>query len=248
MTSTVYSQVCENLNNTVTLRVIANNTEVMIENVKIDTITSNEKFRILTEQGVALQFNFNTVLEVRTSSMDGELATPRDMDDEYDIVDNENKEAHLIKLHTIKKAISESVDMVVYINSSEVKILPCLLSYNKNNDYVHYFIYDDMTYAVSNIKEIEYKKIIPRKQFFVLDDLCVDIMNQLDKHISEKNIIKITLIDGSTEDNYLPLNIKDRKQIPYVTLYNFTEEKIVPNNIKNIKKITKVGFVQSVIQ
>ena len=248
MTSTVYSQVCENLNNTVTLRVIANNTEVMIENVKIDVIISNEKFRILTEQGLAIPLNFDSVLEVRKSSIDNELPTPREMDDEYEIVDDETREAYLIKLHTIKKAISESVDMIVYINSSEVKILPCLLSYNKNNDYVHYFIYDDMTYAVSNIKEIEYKKIIPRKQFFVLDDLCVDIMNQLDKHIFEKNIIKITLIDGSTEDNYLPLNIKDRKQIPYVTLYNFTEEKIVPNNIKNIKKITKVGFVQSVIQ
>ena len=52
MTSTVYSQVCENLNNTVALRVSVHNTEVMIDNVKIDTIISNEKFRILTEQGV----------------------------------------------------------------------------------------------------------------------------------------------------------------------------------------------------
>jgi len=248
MTSTVYSQVCENLNNTVTLRVIANNTEVMIENVKIDTITSNEKFRILTEQGVALQFNFNTVLEVRTSSMDGELATPRDMDDEYEIVDNGNREAYLLKLNNIKKAISEGMDMIGRVNTSEVRILPCLMSYDKTNDYVHYFIYDDMTYAISNVNDFDYERTEPRKQLFSSDEVVAELVKQLDEHISKKNKINIVLVNGITQADYLPLNITDREQVPCVTLFNFTAEHLDTIPIRNIKLITKVCFAQAVMQ
>jgi len=240
MTSTVYSQVCENLNNTVTLRVIANNTEVMIENVKIDTITSNEKFRILTEQGVALQFNFDSVVEVRTSSMDGELANPRDMDDEYEIVDNGNREAYLLKLNNIKKAISEGMDMIGRVNTSEVRILPCLMSYDKTNDYVHYFIYDDMTYAISNVNDFEYERTEARKQLFSSDEVVAELMKQLDEHISKKNKINIVLVNGITQADYLPLNITDREQVPCVTLFNFTAEHLDTIPIRNIKLITKI--------
>jgi hypothetical protein len=248
MTSTVYSQVCENLNNTVTLRVSVHNTEVMIDNVKIDTIISNEKFRILTEQGVALQFNFDSVVEVRTSSMDNELPTPRDMDDEYEIVDNEKREAYLLKLNTIKKAISESMDMIGRVDNSEIRILPCLLSHDKINDYIHYFIYDDMTYAVSNVSDFEYERTEPRKQLFSSDEVVAELMKQLDEHISKKNKINIVLVNGVTQADYLPLNITDREQVPCVTLFNFTAEHLDIIPIRNIKLITKICFAQAVMQ
>ena len=249
MSSLTYTQVCENLNNTVTLQVIVHGHKVFIDDVKIDAVINNENFRIITKQGVRMQFNFDSVLEVRPLSMDSVLPTPREIDNEY--VDTDDKrEAHLQIVNDFEDAMSNNKDIVITIKDAAGKywyvdelVMPLVMSYDKNYTYIQFFRYKDLTYCLTAIDLVDNYKVIERRPLYASEEEVKTFTNQLEQHIKNRDRINIVLVDGNTQADYIPLAFKDTTN---VTLFNYDTNELANVPINHIKQINKVCFAETV--
>jgi len=249
MSSLTYTQVCENLNNTVTLQVLVHNNKVFIDDVKIDALINNEKFRIITKQGVKMQFKFESVLEVRPLTMDSVLPTPREIDNEY--VDTDDKrEAHLQIVNDFEDAMSNNKDIVITIKDAAGKywyvdelVMPLVMSYDKNYTYIQFFRYKDLTYCLTAIDLVDNYKVVERCPLYASEEDVKTFTEQLKNHIKNRDRINIVLVNGNTQADYIPLTFKDTTN---VTLFNYDTNELANVPINHIKQINKVCFAETV--
>jgi hypothetical protein len=251
MSSLIYTQVCENLNNTVTLKVVIYFCPVFIDEVKIDALINNETFSIITKQGVKMQFNFKAVLEVRPLSMDSALPTPREIDNEY--VDTDDKrEAHLQIVKDFEDAMSNGKDLIVSIKDrndvywyTDELVKPLVMSYDNKYTYLQYLRYRDLVHCLTIIDLIDPYKVVERRPLYASEEEVKTFTNQLEKHIKNRDRINIVLVDGNTQADYLPLAFKDTTN---VTLFNYDTNELANVPINHIKQISKVCFAQTVTE
>jgi hypothetical protein len=253
MSSNIYTQVCENLNNTVTLKVVIYSCPVFIDEVKIDALINNETFSIITKQGIKMQFNFKAVLEVRPFSMDAELPTPREIDNEYEIVDTDDKrEAHLQIVKDFEDAMSDGKDLIVSIKDrndvywyTDELVKPLVMSYDNKYTYLQYLRYRDLEHCLTVVDLIDTYKVVERRPLYASEEEVKTFTNQLEGHIKNRDRINIVLVDGNTQADYLPLAFKDTTN---VTLFNYNNNELANVPINHIKQISKVCFAETVTE
>jgi hypothetical protein len=198
-----------------------------------------------------MQFNFESVLEVRPLSMDSVLPTPREIDNEY--VDTDDKrEAHLQIVNDFEDAMSNNKDIVITIKDAAGKywyvdelVMPLVMSYDKNYTYIQFFRYKDLTYCLTAIDLVDNYKVIERLPLYASEEDVKTFTEQLKNHINNRDRINIVLVNGNTQADYIPLAFKDTTN---VTLFNYDTNELANVPINHIKQINKVCFAETVTE